>query len=106
MRKTFSVLFLILLLGVVPALAALQEKRSEEEIAKVAIGAYQDSFYEVAKDELKDFLITYPDSSYASQIKLILLLTCLHLDECQEASLLWPEIQSHSRQLLLLPQLS
>lgn len=92
MGKTLPVLFLILLLGVGSALAAVQEKRSEEEIAKVAIGAYQDGFYEVAKEELEDFLITYPDSGYGSQIKLILLLTCLHLDECQDASLLWPEV--------------
>jgi TolA-binding protein len=92
MGKTLPVLFLILLLGVGSALAALQEKRSEEEIAKVAIGAYQDGFYEVAKEELEDFLITYPDSGYVSQIKLILLLTCLHLGECQEASLFWPEV--------------
>ncbi|NIA19641.1 MAG: tetratricopeptide repeat protein [Xanthomonadaceae bacterium] len=92
MGKTLPVLFLILLFGVGSALAVVQEKRSEEEIAKVAIGAYQDGFYEVAKEELEDFLITYPDSGYVSQIKLILLLTCLHLAECQEASLLWPEV--------------
>jgi len=92
MGKTLPVLFLILLLGVGSALAAVQEKRSEEEIAKVAIGAYQDGFYEVAKEELEDFLIAYPDSAYGSQIKLILFLTCLHLGECQEASLLWPEV--------------
>ncbi len=91
MRKTLSVLFLILLLGFGSALAAVQEKRSEEEIAKVAIGAYQDGFYEVAREELEDFLITYPDSDYVSQIRLILLLTCLHLGECHEASLLWPK---------------
>jgi len=92
MVKTFSILFLILSLGFGSALAAVQGKRSEEEIAKVAIGAYQDGFYEVAKEELEDFLIAYPDSGYGSQIKLILLLTCLHLSDCQEASLLWPEV--------------
>jgi len=92
MGKTLSFIFLILLLGAGSVLAAVQEKRSEGEIAKVAIGAYQDGFYEVAKEELEDFLIAYPDSGYVSQIKLILFLTCLHLGECQEASLLWPEV--------------
>ena len=86
MGKTLSFIFLILLLGVGSVLAVVQEKRSEGEIAKVAIGAYQDGFYEVAKEELEDFLIAYADSGYVSQIKLILLLTCLHLGECQEAS--------------------
>lgn len=92
MVKTFSILFLILSLGVGSALAAVREKRSEEEIAKIAIGAYQDGFYEVAKEELEDFLAAYPDSGYGSQIKLILLLTCLHLSDCREASLLWPQV--------------
>lgn len=92
MGKTLTVLLLILLLTAVAVPAKMQEKRSEEEIAKVAIGAYQDGFYEVAKEELEDFLIAYPDSGYVSQIKLILFLTCLHLSECQEASLLWPDV--------------
>lgn len=92
MGKNLTVLCLILVLTVGSALAAVQKKRSEEEIAKIAIGAYQDGFYEVAKEELEDFLVSYPESSYVSQIKLMLLLTCLHLDECQEASLLWPKV--------------
>jgi len=92
MGKTFTVVLLILLLTAISAPAKMREKRSEEEIAKVAIGAYQDGFYEVAKEELEDFLIAYPDSGYVSQIKLILFLTCLHLSECQEASQLWSDV--------------
>ena len=92
MGKTFTVVLVILLLTAAVVPARVQEKRSEEEIAKVAIGAYQDGFYEVAKEELEDFLIAYPDSGCVSQIKLILFLTCLHLSECQEASLLWPDV--------------
>ncbi|RLB70597.1 MAG: hypothetical protein DRH04_03280 [Deltaproteobacteria bacterium] len=92
MGKTFTVALLILLLTAAVVPAKMQEKRSEEEIAKVAIGAYQDGFYEVAKEELEDFLIAYPDSGYVAQIKLMLFLTCLHLSECQEASQLWSDI--------------
>ncbi len=72
-----------------PATAA---GRSEGDIAKVAIGAYRDGFYDVAREELEDFLHRYPTSPYAGQIKLVLYLTYLHLGSCQAAGKIWPQI--------------
>ncbi|MBW1646026.1 MAG: tetratricopeptide repeat protein, partial [Deltaproteobacteria bacterium] len=89
-RKIIGLLLLVTLAGSGWAAAAVE--RSEGDIAKVAIGAYRDGFYDVAREELEDFLRRYPASPYAYQIKLVLYLTYLHLQECPAAAKLWPAV--------------
>ncbi|MBN2333468.1 MAG: hypothetical protein JXO49_10980 [Deltaproteobacteria bacterium] len=96
-KKISILLSFLLFFYVAMAVPAARADRSEEEIAKVAIGAYQDGFYDVAREELEDFLIAYPNSYHVAQIKLILLMTYLQLGECREASVIWPELAKEGR---------
>ncbi|MBN2231967.1 MAG: tetratricopeptide repeat protein [Deltaproteobacteria bacterium] len=78
---------LIIVLAV-PAAA----RQSEDALARVAIGAYRDGFYDVARQELETFVATYPESPHISQIRLILFLTYLQVHACTEAADIWPRL--------------
>jgi TolA-binding protein len=69
-------------------------RQSEEALARVAVGAYRDGFYDVARQELETFVATYPDSPHISHIRLILFLTYLQLHAGAEAADIWPQLDA------------
>ena len=90
----FIPLFLIILFfsfgGVSPAGA------DEYSDAKFAFGAFEDGFYDVAQDELEQFLQLYPESEMLERIRLALIMCSLELGDCRQAAVFYSDLEKPS----------
>lgn len=90
----FIFLFLIILFfnfgGVLSAGA------DEYSDAKFAFGAFEDGFYDVAQDELEQFMQLYPESEMLERVRLALVMCSLELGDCRQAAVFYNELEKPS----------
>ncbi len=64
--------------------------------AKFAFGAFEDGFYDVAQDELEQFLQLYPESEMLERVRLALIMCSLELGDCRQAAVFYSELEKPS----------
>ena len=86
----FSIMLFFSFGGVSPARA------DEYSDAKFAFGAFEDGFYDVAQDELEQFLQLHPESKMLERIRLALVMCSLELGDCRQAAAFYNDLEKPS----------